>query len=121
MSLAARSLRIAGALLGSAFVASAAHALDPDRAISQFPHAWYEEQLPQNTVLSITQRGDGSIWLATYAGLVSGADGAVLQRPSLAGDGVLIATRERLIEVGFDGGAPTVLVDGRRGVPAAPR
>ncbi|MEI5582716.1 MULTISPECIES: Ig-like domain-containing protein [unclassified Agromyces] len=54
------------------------------------------------------------------AGLVSGADGAVLQRPSLAGDGVLIATRERLVEVGFDGGAPTVLVDGRRGVPAAP-
>jgi ligand-binding sensor domain-containing protein len=46
-----------------------AHALDPDRAIRQFPHTWYENQLPQSTVLSIVQCADGSIWLATYAGL----------------------------------------------------
>lgn len=45
-------------------------ALDPERAIGQFTHAWYENQLPQGTVLSITQRADGSIWLATYGGLV---------------------------------------------------
>jgi len=53
-----------------------AHALDPDRAIRQLPHVWYENQLPQSTVLSIAQRQDGSIWLATYGGLVhySGAD-----------------------------------------------
>lgn len=53
-----------------------AHALDPDRAIRQFPHTWYENQLPQSTVLSIVQRADGSIWLATYAGLArySGAE-----------------------------------------------
>lgn len=54
----------------------AAHALDPDRSIRQFTHTWYENQLPQSTVLSIVQRRDGSIWLATYAGLArySGAD-----------------------------------------------
>lgn len=53
-----------------------AFALDPDRAIRQLPHVWYENQLPQSTVLSIAQRLDGSIWLATYGGLVhySGAD-----------------------------------------------
>ena len=53
-----------------ALLPSAARALDPDRAIGQFTHAWYENQLPQGTVLSITQRADGSLWLATYGGLV---------------------------------------------------
>jgi diguanylate cyclase (GGDEF)-like protein len=57
------------ALLG-AVAAPLAQALDPDRPISQFTHAWYENQLPQGTVLSITQRADGAIWLATYGGLV---------------------------------------------------
>jgi len=47
-----------------------AHALDPDRAIGQLSHVWYENQLPQGTVLSIAQRTDGSMWFATYAGLV---------------------------------------------------
>lgn len=53
-----------------ALAAAPALALDPDRAISHFTHAWYENQLPQGTVLSITQRADGSMWLATYGGLV---------------------------------------------------
>lgn len=55
---------------------SPAHALDPDRAIGQLTHVWYENQLPQGTVLSIAQSRDGSIWLATYGGLVhhSGAE-----------------------------------------------
>ncbi|GAB3505343.1 ligand-binding sensor domain-containing diguanylate cyclase [Pseudoxanthomonas daejeonensis] len=47
-----------------------ARALDPQRAIGQFTHVWYENQLPQGTVLSIAQQGDGAIWLATYGGLV---------------------------------------------------
>ncbi len=53
-----------------------AQALDPDRTIGQLTHVWYENQLPQGTVLSITQRRDGSLWLATYGGLVhySGAE-----------------------------------------------
>ena len=45
-------------------------ALDPDRAIGQFTHVWYEARLPQGTVLSIAQQADGAIWLATYGGLV---------------------------------------------------
>ena len=53
-----------------------ARALDPDRAIGQLTHVWYENQLPQGTVLSIAQGKGGSIWLATYGGLVhySGAE-----------------------------------------------
>jgi diguanylate cyclase (GGDEF)-like protein len=56
--------------------ATPACALDPDRAVGQLTHVWYENQLPQGTVLSIAQRKDGSIWLATYGGLVhySGAE-----------------------------------------------
>jgi len=55
---------------------SPARALDPDRAIGQLTHVWYENQLPQGTVLSIAQSKDGSIWLTTYGGLVhhSGAE-----------------------------------------------
>ncbi|HEX6833267.1 MAG TPA: two-component regulator propeller domain-containing protein [Rudaea sp.] len=67
-----------GPWLAALFIAfaGAAHALDSERAIRQFPHVWYENQLPQATVLSIVQRRDGSIWLATYAGLArySGAE-----------------------------------------------
>ena len=62
--------------LCSALVATPARALDPDRAINQLTHVFYENQLPQGTVLSIAQRKDGSIWLATYGGLIhySGAE-----------------------------------------------
>ena len=56
--------------LCSLLTAAPALALDPERAIGQFTHAWYENELPQGTVLSIAQRADGSIWLATYGGLV---------------------------------------------------
>ncbi len=64
--------RSAGALLAVclALLPASAGALDPDRAIGQFTHAWHENQLPQGTVLSITQRADGALWLATYGGLV---------------------------------------------------
>ncbi len=69
--------RVCGRVLGSLFAvvaglfaAPSAQALDPDRAIGQLTHVWYENQLPQGTVLSIAQRRDGSLWLATYGGLV---------------------------------------------------
>lgn len=64
-------------LLACALLAiSPARALDPDRTIGQLTHVWYENQLPQGTVLAIAQRNDGSLWLATYGGLVhySGAE-----------------------------------------------
>lgn len=54
------------------------------------------------------------------SGLVSPSDDPVLQRPSVAGDAVLVATRERLIEVGLDGTEPRELVGERDGGPARP-
>ncbi|HET8988439.1 MAG TPA: Ig-like domain-containing protein [Humibacillus sp.] len=50
-----------------------------------------------------------------------GATGApVLQSPSVDGASVLVASRSGLVEVGLDGSEPAVLLDGRRGSPAAP-
>ena len=70
------------ALLVLALLAPPAAALDPQRAVRQFTHVWYENQLPQSTVLGIAQDPDGAIWLATYGGLVrySGAGFAALER-----------------------------------------
>ncbi len=63
-------------------VGKPALALDPDRAVRQLSHVWYENQLPQSTVLSIAQHADGSIWLATYGGLArySGAGFETIDR-----------------------------------------
>ena len=51
---------------------SSAHALDPDKAITQYVHdVWQTEQgLPQNSVHAIVQTRDGYLWLATEEGLV---------------------------------------------------
>lgn len=59
-----------------------ARALDAGRTIGQLTHVWYENQLPQGTVLSIAQRSNGSIWLATYGGLIhySGGDFDVIDQ-----------------------------------------
>jgi len=63
-------------LLLLALHAGSAFALDPERSVRQLPHVWYENQLPQGTVLSIVQGHDGAIWLATYGGLVRYSGGA---------------------------------------------
>jgi len=57
-------------LLFMGLLSAAAVALELDRPIGHFTHVWYENQLPQGTVLGIAQQKDGSIWLATYGGLV---------------------------------------------------
>lgn len=65
-------------------IVAPASALDPTRAIPQYTHTWYQEQLPQNTVLSIVQRRDGSMWFATFSGLArySGAEFEVIDKRS---------------------------------------
>ncbi len=70
------------ALVGACGVAAPVLALDPQRAIQQYAHAWYQEQLPQNTVLAIVQRRDGSMWFATYGGIArhSGAEFQVIDK-----------------------------------------
>ncbi|WP_224245883.1 two-component regulator propeller domain-containing protein [Hyalangium gracile] len=55
--------------LGLAWEASA---LDPDKALIQFPHrAWQTaDGLPQNSVLNLAQTPDGYLWGGTWEGLV---------------------------------------------------
>ncbi len=77
-----------------------AHALDTGRTIAQLAHVWYENQLPQGTVLSITQRQDGSMWAATYGGLVhySGAGFDTLDlrtSPVLASSSIMAVHADR--------------------------
>ncbi|MDY7228573.1 two-component regulator propeller domain-containing protein [Hyalangium rubrum] len=57
------------ALLGGA---GDAWALNPDKAMLQFPyHAWrVEDGLPQNSILSVAQTPDGYLWAGTWEGLV---------------------------------------------------
>jgi len=98
-------LYAACALLCTALPAGPARALDPQRAIGQFTHVWYENQLPQGTVLSIAQQADGSIWLATYGGLVrhSGAAFDAIDprvAPALKSSAITAVSAE----VGADGG-----------------
>ncbi len=49
-----------------------ARAIDPDRALTQFPHeVWkVEDGLPQNSIQAILQTRDGYLWLGTQEGLV---------------------------------------------------
>ena len=68
-----RAARLGMALLWMALcllVPAGSAALSPDRPIAHFSYHWYENQLPQGTVLSIAQQANGVLWLATYGGLV---------------------------------------------------
>jgi signal transduction histidine kinase/ligand-binding sensor domain-containing protein len=53
------------------FLVSAAHALDPNLAMSQYLHEhWGPEQgFPQGPVYAISQTADGYLWIGTQAGL----------------------------------------------------
>jgi signal transduction histidine kinase/ligand-binding sensor domain-containing protein/DNA-binding response OmpR family regulator len=72
-NLAPTLLNLAVALFLSAVLeGSAAFALDPAKAITQYVHdVWStQEGLPQNSVAAIVQTRDGYLWLGTEAGLV---------------------------------------------------
>ncbi|KFE64591.1 two-component regulator propeller domain-containing protein [Hyalangium minutum] len=64
-----RGILLLGAVLGAW---GHAWALDPDKALLQFPHrAWQTaEGLPQNSVLDMAQTPDGYLWSGTWEGLV---------------------------------------------------
>ena len=64
-----RALALGACAFAALLAAPPVQALAPDRPIGQFTHVWYENQLPQGTVLGIAQHADGTIWLSTYAGL----------------------------------------------------
>ncbi len=64
-------------LLASCFAPGPASALDPNRALSQYPIDWWgtDNGLPQRSVHSILQTRDGYLWVGTQEGLVR-LDGA---------------------------------------------
>jgi ligand-binding sensor domain-containing protein/signal transduction histidine kinase/CheY-like chemotaxis protein len=45
-------------------------ALDPNKAVSQYVQQIWQDELPQSTILAITQTNDGYMWFATYKGLL---------------------------------------------------
>ncbi|MBX7219844.1 MAG: protein kinase [Blastocatellia bacterium] len=57
-------------------------ALDPNKAITQYVHDIWQDQLPQVSVLSIAQTRDGYLWLGTFEGLVrfDGAQATVFNK-----------------------------------------
>jgi ligand-binding sensor domain-containing protein len=65
-----RSLLTSILILFIFYCNSDAFALDPNKAITQYVHDVWQDELPQNTIQAITQTADGYIWLGTYEGLV---------------------------------------------------
>ncbi len=67
-----RAFALAVAWAAALILPPAAFALDPDRAVTQYVHASWttEEGLPQNSVSSIAQTGDGYLWVGMNEGLV---------------------------------------------------
>lgn len=65
-------MRLARALMLAAALAPSLHAIDPGRAMSQYPRVrWGPEQgFPRGAVYAIGQSDDGYLWIGTEAGLV---------------------------------------------------
>ena len=59
-------------ICGLLLLSAPAQAIDPNRALTQFPHqVWkVEDGLPQNSIQTILQTRDGYLWLGTQEGLV---------------------------------------------------
>ena len=64
--------RVAGAVIIFLSFSTAISALDPDILISQYlVDKWdNSNDIPSNTIISITQTPDGYLWIATEKGLV---------------------------------------------------
>jgi diguanylate cyclase (GGDEF)-like protein len=109
----AKVLRAAACLAGAALLVCPAHALDPDKAITQYVQtAWNSASgLPENSVHAIAQTSDGYLWLGTEEGLTR-FDGVRFvtytfhNSPGLASDyiGVLAADQDGSLWAGTDSG-----------------
>ncbi len=116
------------ALLGATPVAEPARALEPDLALDQCVlRAWNDRDgLPQNSVMSIAQTGDGYLWLGTLEGLAR-FDGARFQvfdrrtNPEMTSQRVQVVTRDPAgyLWVGTENGG-LLRFDGARFEPLPP-
>jgi diguanylate cyclase (GGDEF)-like protein len=108
----------------ASFLVCPAHALDPDKAITQYVQsAWNSSSgLPENSVHAITQTSDGYLWLGTEEGLTR-FDGVRFvtytyhNAPGLASDyiGVLAASRDGSLWAGTDSGLTHIRKAGSAG------
>ena len=59
-------------LVAALGLAGEAAALDPDKALHQFPHRVWQtaDGLPQNAIAALAQTPDGYLWAGTWEGLV---------------------------------------------------
>jgi ligand-binding sensor domain-containing protein/signal transduction histidine kinase/CheY-like chemotaxis protein len=103
-------------------VALPAHALDPDRAVTQYVHdTWFAKNgLPQNSVHAIVQTRDGYLWFGTEEGLTrfDGVRFTVFDRgntPAIRSNYIpcLLETRDGSLWVGTLGGGVVRMKDGR--------
>lgn len=80
--------------LAMALVAVESKALDPQKEITQYVHAAWQEQLPHNTVMRVLQTSDGYIWAATYEGLArfNGAEFATFDKRNTKLESSAVAT-----------------------------
>lgn len=88
---------IVGYLLITLGFSPVAFALDPNKTLTQYVHEVWQDELPQNTIHSITQTKDGYIWLATYEGLVR-FDGVSIQLSNKAQTNKVVLGNRCIIE-----------------------
>ena len=119
---AASAVSVVSVVIGAALVIAAlhlttrdAHALDPEKQLSQFWHRSWTQQhgLPQDSVRAIVQAPDGALWLGTDEGLArfDGVEFTILRQ----GPGALRSGQITALAAGRDG---TVWIGTLAGVAA---
>ena len=115
-----RSARLVIRWFAVCLFATAAFALDPQKAITQFVHtAWTEKDGAPADIRAITQTNDGYLWLGTKTGLFS-FDGIRFARfEPRAGEDLpaksirmLLATRDGSLWIVFFSGSVSRLLNG---------
>jgi ligand-binding sensor domain-containing protein len=119
---ASRSVRLVISLFAVWLFATAAFALDSQKAITQFVHtAWTEKDGAPADIEAITQTKDGYLWLGTLTGLFSFDGIRFAHFEPRTGEDLpaktirsLLATRDESLRIVFTSGDICRLLDGER-------
>lgn len=109
-----------GLLIGVVWSSLTVLALDPHKAVSQYIHHVWRDELPQGSVLCITQTQDGYLWFGTYEGLVrfDGVRFVVFNKqntPAIQSNRIVSVyeDHQRRLWIGTIGGGAVCYADGR--------
>ncbi|HNB72950.1 MAG TPA: two-component regulator propeller domain-containing protein, partial [Acidobacteriota bacterium] len=109
-----------GLLIGAVWSSLTVLALDPHKAVSQYIHHAWRDELPQGSVLCITQTQDGYLWFGTYEGLVrfDGVRFVVFNKqntPAIQSNRIVSVyeDHQRRLWIGTIGGGAVCYADGR--------